>query len=103
VRGWATLLVVNGTKHFCGNGRVGRRILGPLLITSFVEDWISTQSPAWTRLVPYDDEVEVPHELGGRLARTFGSFDEQGQFFDHRNKGTFLHTDLLTLLNSGVR
>jgi hypothetical protein len=70
-----------------------------LPITSFVEDWTGTQSPARPRLVPYDDEVEVPHELGGRLARTFGSFDEAGQFLDHRNRGIFLHTDLPTLLS----
>jgi hypothetical protein len=87
-------LVVNGTKHFRGNGRVGRRILGPLLITSFIKDLISAQSPAWTRLVPYDDEVEVLHELGGRAARTFGSFDKRRQLSDHRNRGIFLHIEL---------
>jgi hypothetical protein len=38
--------------------------------------------------------------LGGRLAGTFSSFDEHGQFFDHRNIGNFLHTDLLALLNA---
>jgi hypothetical protein len=38
--------------------------------------------------------------LGGRLACTFGSFDEHGQFFYHRNIGNFLHSDLLALLNA---
>jgi hypothetical protein len=52
-------------------------------------------------LVPYNDEVEVSHELGGCLARTFGSFDKHGQFLDHRNRGISLHTDLLTLLSAG--
>ena len=61
---------------------------------SVVKDWIGTQSPAWTRLVPYDDEVEVPHELGGGLARTFGSFDEHRQLPDHANRGISLHIDL---------
>lgn len=75
--------------------------MGLCLIIGFVKHWIGAQSPPWLRLVPYEDEVEVSHELGGRLARTFGSFDEHGQFFDHRNRGGFLHTDLLTLLNSG--
>ena len=89
------------TEYSCDIERVERQNLRPLLITSFVEDWISTQSPARTRLVPYDDEVEVPHELGGRPAGTFGSFDEPGQFFDHGNRGISLHTDLLTLLNAG--
>jgi hypothetical protein len=46
--------------------------------------------------------VEVLHELGGRLARTLGSFDEDGQLFDHRRGGNFLHADLLTLPNSGL-
>ena len=49
-------------------------------------------------MVPYQDEVEVSHELGGRLGRAFSSFDEHGQFFDHRNRGNSLHTDWLTLL-----
>lgn len=52
-------------------------------------------------MVPYDHEVVVSHEMGGRLARTFGSANEHGQFFDHRNLGNSLHTDLLTLLNAG--
>ena len=72
------------------------------LIISFVEEWISTQSRSWTRLVPCDDEVEVPHELDGRLARTFGSFDEHGQFPDHGNRGSSLHTDFPTLLKRGL-
>jgi hypothetical protein len=52
-------------------------------------------------LVPYNNEVEVSHELSSRLARTFSAFDEHGQFFDHRNRGISLHADLLTLLNAG--
>ena len=52
-------------------------------------------------MVPYNNEVEVSHELGGRLARTFSPFDEHGQFLDHRNGGISLHADLLTLLNAG--
>jgi hypothetical protein len=31
------------------------------LTIAFVKYWISTQFPAWTRLVPYNNEVEVPH------------------------------------------
>jgi hypothetical protein len=52
-------------------------------------------------LVPYNNEVEVSHELGGRLARTFSPFDEHGQFLDDRNGDISLHADLLTLLNAG--
>jgi hypothetical protein len=58
--------------------RIGLSIAGLYLTINFVKHWFGTQSPAWPRLVPYDDEVEVLHELGGRLARTFGSFDKHG-------------------------
>jgi len=53
-------------------------------------------------LVPYNNEVEVSHELSSRLARTFSAFDEHGQFFDHRNRCNSLHTDWLTLLKGAL-
>jgi hypothetical protein len=89
------------TKHSCDIEQIGQRIPCVFLMTGFVEDWISTQPRARTRSVPYKHEVEVSDELGGRLARTFSSVDEHGQFFDHRNGCISSHTALLSLLKAG--